>query len=67
MDQLADLLASPAAASALLSALAWAPMTGFPTWGALSRGRYASTLGVSMAVAAFVFAFVQRLSAPATS
>ena len=67
MDRLAALLASPAAAAALLSALAWAPMTGFPTWGGLARGRYASTVGVSVAVAVFVFAFVQRLSAPATS
>lgn len=67
MDRLAALLASPVAAAALLSALAWAPVTGFPTWGALSRGRYASTVGVSVAVAAFVFAFVQRLTALATS
>ena len=67
MDRLAALLASPAAAVALLGALAWAPMTGFPTWGALSRGRYAGTLAISVAVAAFLFAFVQRLTAPATS
>ena len=67
MDQLAALIASPAAAIALLGALAWAPMTGFPTWSALSRGRFASTVGVSVAVAVFVFAFVQRLSALATS
>lgn len=67
MDQLAALLASPAAAIALIGAVAWAPMTGFPTWGALSRGRFASTVGVSVAVAVFVFAFVQRLSAPPTS
>lgn len=66
MDRLAALLASPAAAAALLGAL-WAPVTGFPTWGALSRGRYASTFGMSVAVAVFVFTFVQRLSAPATS
>jgi hypothetical protein len=67
MDRLAALVASPPAAAALLGALAWAPMTGFPTWSALSRGRYASTVGVSVAVAVFVFAFVQRLTAPATS
>ncbi len=67
MDRLAILLASPAAVAALLGALAWAPMTGFPTWGAVSRGRYASTVGVSVAVAVFVFAFVERLTAPATS
>jgi hypothetical protein len=67
MDQLAALLASPAAAIALLGAVAWSPMTGFPTWGALSRGRFASTVGVSVAVATVVFAFVERLTAPATS
>jgi hypothetical protein len=67
MDRLAALLASPAAVLALFSAVAWAPMTGFPTWGALARGRYASTVGVSAAVAAFVFAAVQRLTAPAAS
>lgn len=67
MDRLVALLASPATAVALLGALAWAPMTGFPTCGALSRGRYASTVCVSVAVAVFVFAFVQRLTAPATS
>ena len=67
MDRLAALVASPAAALALLGALAWAPITEFPTWGALSRGRYASTVVVSVAVAVFVFAFVQRLTAPTTS
>ena len=67
MDRLGALLASPAAVAALLGALAWSPMTGFPTWGALSRGRYASTVGVSVAVAVVVFAFVQRLIAPAFS
>jgi hypothetical protein len=67
MDRLAALLASPAAAFALVGALAWAPVTGFPTWAALSRGRYASTVWVSAAVAAFVFTFVERVSAPATS
>jgi hypothetical protein len=67
MDRLAAVLASPAAAVALFGALAWAPMTGFPTWGGPSRDRYASTLSISAAVAVIVFAFVQRLTAPATS
>lgn len=67
MDRLAALITSPAAAAALVGALAWSPMTGFPTWGALSRGRYASTVGVSVAVGIVVFAFVQRLTAPAAS
>jgi hypothetical protein len=67
MDRIAALLTSPAALAALLAALAWPPMTGFPTWGAFSRGRYASTLGVSLAVGAFVFTLVQRLTARSAS
>ena len=67
MDRIAALLASPAALAALLAALAWPPMTGFPTWGALSRGRCASTLAVSLAIGVFVFTFVQRLTARSAS
>ena len=37
----------------------------FPTWAALSRGRYASTVAISLGVAMFAFAFVQRLTARA--
>jgi hypothetical protein len=63
MDRLPALLRSPAAVVALLAALAWSPMTGFPTWAAPSRGRYASTLGISLAICGFIFASVQRLMA----
>jgi hypothetical protein len=67
MDRALDLLASPAATIALLAAVAWSPMTGFPTWPALSRGRYASTVTISLGVAIFVFTFVQRLTARAAT
>jgi hypothetical protein len=67
MDRLAATLASPAALAALLAAVAWLPMTGFPTWAALSRGRYSSTFANSLAVGVFVFTFVQRLTARAAS
>jgi len=65
MDQAETLLASPAAAAALFAALAWAPATGFPTWSAMARGRYASTVAISAAVAALAFTVVQRVLAPA--
>jgi hypothetical protein len=42
-------------------------MTGFPTWPALTRGRYASTVTISLGVAIFVFTFVQRLTARAAT
>ena len=64
MDQAESLLASPAAAAALFAALVWAPATGFPTWPAMARGRYASTLAISAAVAALAFTVVQRVLAP---
>ena len=35
--------------SAIAAALLWSPLTGFPTWPALSRGRLASTVAVSVA------------------
>ena len=59
------LLASPAGLAALCAALMWPAVTGFPTWAALSRGRMASTVGVSVVVGLFVFSLVQRLTAPA--
>ena len=65
MDRAAAILGSPAAVAALLAAVAWSPITGFPTWAALSRGRYASTVAISLGVAMFAFAFVQRLTARA--
>jgi hypothetical protein len=62
---MAALLASPAGLDALCAALLWPAVTGFPTWPALARGRLASTVGVSAAIGVVVFAFVQRLTAPA--
>ena len=49
-------LTSPAAAFALAMALLWAPVTGFPTWPALARGRLASTAVITLAVASFAYA-----------
>jgi hypothetical protein len=48
-------LTSPAAAFALAMALLWAPVTGFPTWSALARGRLASTAVITLAVASFAY------------
>jgi hypothetical protein len=67
MDRALTVFASPPAVAALLAAVAWSPMTGFPTWPALSRGRYASTVTVGLGVAIFVFTFVQRLTARAAT
>ncbi len=63
MEHLASLLASPAGVAALLATVTWAPVTGFSTWPAFSRGRVASTLAASLAVSSLVFFSVQRLSA----
>jgi hypothetical protein len=65
MDRLAATLASPAGVAAIAAAALWAPVTGFPTWPALARGRCASTVLPSLAVGLFAFTFVQRLAAPA--
>jgi hypothetical protein len=67
MDRALSDLASPAAVAPPQAAGAWSPMTGFPTWPALSRGRYASTVTISLGVAIFVFTFVQRLTARAAT
>ncbi len=56
MDPLGHALTSPAAAFALAMALLWAPVTGFPTWPALARGRLASTAVITLAVASFAYA-----------
>jgi hypothetical protein len=53
----AHALSSPAGAIAMAAALVWAPLTGFPTWPALARGRLASTAAVTAAVASLAFAF----------
>jgi hypothetical protein len=63
MDLAESLMASPAAAVALFAAFVWAPLTGFPTWMAMARGRYASTIAISSAVAALAFTVVQRVLA----
>lgn len=63
MADLVATLASPAAVCALAAAALWPTATGFPTWPALSRGRFASTVAVSVAVGGLVFAFAQRLGA----
>ena len=60
-----DLLGSPASTAAIAAALLWPPLTGFPTWYALSRGRITSTLVVSLGIGGFVFVLVRRLAAPA--
>ncbi len=56
MDPLGHALTSPAAAFALAMALLWAPVTGFPTWPALARGRLASTAVITGAAAGFAYA-----------
>ena len=56
MGPLGHALTSPAAAFALAMALLWAPVTGFPTWPALARGRLASTAVITLAVASFAYA-----------
>lgn len=60
-----DDLASPAAVCALAAVFTLPPLTGFPAWPALARGRVASTLCPSLAAGAFVYLFVSRLTAPA--
>lgn len=52
-------LATPAALAAILAAVAWAPLTGFPTWPAWSRGRLGSTVMLSVVVGLSVL-FVVR-------
>ena len=57
MGAFAQALTSPAGAIALAAALVWAPLTGFPTWPALARGRLASTVALTGAFASCAFAF----------
>jgi hypothetical protein len=64
MERAPAILTSPPALAGLPAALILAPATGFPTWPALARGRWGSTVGVSLAVGLFVFAAVQGLTAP---
>jgi hypothetical protein len=64
MEGVQAILTSPAALAGLLAAFFWAPATGFPTWPALARGRWGSTVSASLAVGLFVFAAVQGLTTP---
>jgi hypothetical protein len=50
-------LTTPAGAIAFAAALVWAPLTGFPTWPALARGRLAGAVALTGAVASFAFAY----------
>ena len=63
MDRVFAVLASPAAPIAVIAAIAWAPVTGLPTWPSLSRGRIAGTASVSAAIAGVVFIVAARLAA----
>jgi hypothetical protein len=47
----------------MIAAVVWAPVTGFPTWPAVSRGRFAVTAAVSAAIASVAFIVVGRLAA----
>ncbi len=67
MAGLLDLVASAPGTAAIAAALLWGPLTGFPTWPALSRGRMASTVAVSVGIGGVVFVLVQRLTAPAAA
>jgi len=62
MERIAALLASPAAPIAMVAAVAWAPITGFPTWNAVSRGRFAGTAALCGAIAGVVFIAARRLA-----
>jgi hypothetical protein len=64
MERVQALLSSPAVLASVLAALIWAPATGFPTWPAVARGRWGSTVGLSLAVGLFVFAAAQGVTAP---
>jgi hypothetical protein len=62
MDRVCAALACPAAPLALIASVAWAPVAGFPTWPALSRGRLSSTLAISVLVGWTAFVLVRRLA-----
>ena len=65
MERALAAIGSPAAVGALAAALAWAPATGFPTWPALARGRFASTALITAAVATFAYGLIACLLAAA--
>jgi hypothetical protein len=58
-----SILTSRAAGLGLLAAALWAPATGFPTWPALARGRFGSTLGVTVVVGFGVFTLARAFGA----
>jgi hypothetical protein len=62
VDRICTPFASPAALLALIASVASAPVTGFPTWPALSRGRPSCTLAISALIGWTAFAFVRRLA-----
>jgi hypothetical protein len=64
---LLDVLSSAPAGATITAAVLCHPLAGFPTWPALSRGRLASTLAVSLGVGSLVFVLVQRFTAPAAA
>jgi hypothetical protein len=53
---------SCAVSAAIVAAVAWAPVTGYPTWNALTRGRFAVTAAISAAIATLAFMTAQRLA-----
>jgi len=63
MSPLVAVLASPAVSIALIAGAAWAPVTGLPTWPAVTRSRFASTAPVSAAMATFAFGVVRHACA----
>jgi hypothetical protein len=63
---LVDALSLDPADTAITAAVRCHPLAGFPTWPALSRGRLASTLAVSLGVGSLVFV-LQPCTAPAAA
>jgi hypothetical protein len=53
----AHALTTLAGAMAFAAALAWAPLTGLPTWPAQARGCLAGAVALTGDVASFAFAF----------
>jgi len=67
MDGICAALTSPSVVIALLAAAVWAPVTGFPTWPAISRGRFSGTMTISALVGWTAFVVVRRLAVGAGS
>ena len=63
MDRICAAIAAPAAPLALIASVAWAPVTGFPTWPALSRGRVTCTIAISALVGWTAFVLAHHLAA----